>query len=279
MSGDDPRNGPLSGVKESPSKEIDDAINELDVLAQAVHEFGFPVYGYLENEVRLGLVMSFEEGRAHEFFAVFHRVLCGDAVNLNRADAGCDPPQICPNGDDRAVLVLNVEGFQSAKHIAGTVRLQAPHEFFDIGTDAVEEVDCFWPFPKVTLAPVYREVSFLQDTFIVETGPLHEGAREGVHRTHKIVEEVADYDTPQHRNLLDYLKSVDVKGWLRIAVNDNFVWVSIREGFELRLKVVKVLLGPLDLYSTTKKRIFRHGGPDKRPRISACSRKLAESSA
>lgn len=214
---------------------------------------------YLKRELQIVVVLvAFAAsglGNAEDFCAVFERELpvCdaeGDrhGSRWHSADGGGredDVPVGCPDGEQESVLIRNVETVQTPEGVVPSlVRLQRGDHVFRGVADAL----CYSRrFGFVILpGPPNRERRFVGG--VVAVGE-HELVDEKIEAGPQVVDGVADNRAPTGRRLFADLHAPDLVARVRLVLCEDTVWIGPEECPDLGIKLVDVLLGPLNLDS------------------------------
>jgi hypothetical protein len=252
-------------LKESAFENEDKALHEIDELTKRWHE-RIAINNlalaerYFKNEMGIGLIFRKKKGDSKKFIAFFKRELRSQCLypfgelstfRMGELNAG----EIGANRNNGPVFINNVQSIEAPEGfpLTSTVRLQSADDFFDFQSDPLEKSGgSTIGFRKVSLAPVYWEICFLQDGFAGKALADNQGSSQSVECPHQIVNDIPNKSAPDNGDWLFNMKAVDFDSWLRIIIHDNFVRISFLKGRDFLIEVVKVLYGPVDFYPTAQ---------------------------
>ena len=261
--------------KDAPCEDIDEALNEIDELCErwadrfTVKNLAF-AKRYIENKLELVLILVCDAGGGlplKKYCAVFQRKLSvirdkrhghrGEMPFFPRVFHGDGPVDLGESAADRdqqPVFIDDIETVETPEGIVPSlVRLEPMDEFKCVGGNALEHGRNV--VGKVFGRPTYWE---LCPIVLHSTIMNNEVVSEKIEGGSKVVNNIADGPAPPGWDVFHYFKLVDFISRLRIAINDDEIRFSILEGSHLAVKLVKMLLGPVDLYSDSEKRIMAH---------------------
>ncbi len=254
---------PLTGLPEDlPSEDLNEAFGEIDELLERWHQ-RLAVKNlalakrYLENKLEFVLVIR-AGPEAKQYVAVFQRKVFLVGREGNRDGREKSPVKAvrhlefpldvgvgASDGYQQPVLIDDVEFMKTKDGIAAPsiVRLQPLNEApsFQGGPDK--------PGSNVVSTMLGGRTYWEFGVFGGGSASVTDQAVcQQVQGRPEIVDNVANSPAPPGWDVLDYLQLVDFVSRVRVTISDDEIWISILKGRDFSTKLVKVLLGPVDLY-------------------------------
>jgi hypothetical protein len=159
------------------------------------------------------------------------------------------------------MFVGDVEVIQLPENLAlaSTVRLHPANEFFGGCAYATEEPGR--PVPRqARFIPSNWEIGFTQDVLPdCGVGPFNESNCKTIQCAPKIVDNVSDISAEISRNIFQDSNAIDFYTGFRLFIEGEILRISMLEPLHRLYEVVKVFVGPIDLYPATEQRITVHG--------------------
>lgn len=267
---------PLPGRLENVFGEnADDAFDEIDELLErwndrlSIDNLAL-AKRYAEGRIEILFVWSSTEMLGASYYVtVFQRVDGllgregqGDFWQRHPLNHQSDfPNRSCmgkPDRNDGGMLIENVQIVETPEGICPSrVWFQPLHKTPCVGTGTSKIV---WEqFFKSCLAGTYWEIGVLQNVFTRSAISNREGSGKIVEAGPEVMNDVANSASPIARDQLSVLDPIEALSRLRVFIDDDVVRLSREKGADFGPKLVKVLLGPVDLYPNAEKRISCHG--------------------
>ena len=216
---------------------------------------------YSKNEVGIGLVLRLMEDDPRQYVAFFqHRSITNGRQRRRQLTpvfgSEFHAIQSTAHQNDGAMFIKDVEFVETPEGMAlpSFVGLYPSDKFFDIGTHPFEKASPSHRFGKVDLAPVYWEV-----------GVLHHFGRDGaftksdqqahsqqIQCASQVVNGIPHNAAPVFGNFLDYMQSEKSDSGFKFVIDNDAVWIRGGERPVFCNQVIKVFLGPINLYSATQ---------------------------
>jgi hypothetical protein len=215
---------------------------------------------YVEAEMEFGLVLEAGESSApigNQFVAIFKRELAIDSGTTypngrgQMISAGIDCivpdseiPMGCGNRNQQNVFVGYVNSVQTTDGvIPSRIRLETADEFYRSCARAIKSFD--GARSKMGLAPTYWERSAVVGRPAVFAD---QDVCEKIEGGSKIVDAIANDGAPVDGNSLAFAKAVNFVTGLRVYIHNDGVRLSALKSLDGRIKVRKMLFGPVNLY-------------------------------
>lgn len=271
---DRPALSPDAEFEDVSRENIADAFNEVDELLErwderlAIDNLAL-AERYLKNEIVFVFTWTDRStGVAKKYLTVFERVnptgrfdrkwrklrdrpstIGGNKIG--EYSRNVDGPQNLgisgPDGDEQNVFIEDIELEETPEGVCPSLVWLEPFDDAPRASGNVVEVLRDPPIEEI-LAGTYWEVGFIQSAFA--GAPIFDGEVNGqkIEGGSKIVDEVTNQARPRERHLLLNAKLEYLCSRLRVFIDNDEVRISFLKGFNSSIQLVKVLLGPVDLY-------------------------------
>lgn len=263
-----------SGFEGAPSKNVDDALGEVDELLEC--------WNNRLSVENLALTKRYDEGTLNIAFlwhrpitsfeteylcTVFQRELDVSGPDEKRGkDNLLVLPRDIHSNLNSDVGVCGTNGYEQTMFVQDVHLMDAPEVVYPslVRLKAFNDFDCGGrsasDFIRTEgfLAGTYWEIGFINGGFTGASIRDNESNSQEVQRGPKVMNNVANHPTPAIGNGRLYSDAVDLVSRFRVLLHDEGVGLTLKKGGDLGFKILKVLIGPVDLYPDTEKRIIAH---------------------